>query len=44
MIKFPTKRHLQMHILRSDHGVKESDMMEVPHSSLHKLQKKMDIC
>ena len=23
-----------MHILQSDHGVKESDMMEVPHSSL----------
>ena len=37
MIKFHTKRHLQMHILRSDHGVKESDMMEVPHSSLNKL-------
>ena len=44
MIKFPMRRHLQMHILQSDHGVKESDMMEVPPSSLNKLQKKMDIC
>ena len=37
MIKFPMRRHLQMHILQSDHGVRESDMMEVLPSSLNKL-------
>ena len=33
MIKFPMRHHLQMHTLQSDHGVKESDMMEVLASS-----------
>ena len=37
MIKFPMRHHLQMHTLQSDRGVRESDTMEAPPSSLNKL-------
>ena len=42
--QFPMRHRPQTHILQSDRGVKESDMIEVLPSSSNKLQKKMDIC